>query len=156
VGNGTAVLSPFSGSWWGIAGDEQEKAMPHRCVRDLVERDAPVSAASDTTVRVATQAMAEHVCGSILVTEGGSLAGIFTTHDLLTRVTAAGLDPETTSLGDVMTRDPDMLPADASIKTAARRLEELGHRSYLPVVEDGCIIGVLSTSHLLLNGYPRA
>ena len=44
--------------------------MPHRCVRDLVERDAPVSAASDTTVRVATKAMAEHVCGSILVTEG--------------------------------------------------------------------------------------
>ena len=133
--------------------------MPHRCVRDLVERDAPVSAASDTTVRVATKAMAEHVCGSILVTEGGCTVAYrrhFTTHDLLTRVTAAGLNPETTSLDDVMTRDPDMLPADASIKTAVRRLEELGHRCYLPVVEDGCIIGVLSSSHLLLNGYSRA
>jgi CBS domain-containing protein len=130
--------------------------MPHRRVRDLVEREALVSAAADTTVRAATKAMAEHVCGSILVTEVEYLAGIFTTHDLLTRVIAAELNPETTSLEDVMTRDPDMLPADASIKTAARRLEELGHRSYLPVVEDGCIIGVLSTSHLLLNGYPRA
>ena len=130
--------------------------MPHRCVRDLVEREALVSAAAGTTVRVAAKAMAEHVCGSILVTAGERLVGIFTTHDLLTRVTAAGLDPDATPLGDVMTRDPDMLPADASIKTAARRLEELGHRCYLPVVEDGCIIGVLSTSHLLLNRYPRA
>ena len=54
----------------GQSGDQQEKAMPHRCVRDLVEREALVSAAADTTVRAATKAMAEHVCGSILVTEG--------------------------------------------------------------------------------------
>ena len=126
------------------------------CARDLVERDALVSAASDTTVREATKAMAEHVCGSILVTEGECIVGIFTTHDLLTRVTAPGLNPDATSLGDVMTHDPDTLPADASFKTAVRRLEELGHRRYLPVVEDDCIIGVLSTSHLLLSGYPHA
>ena len=55
--------------------------MPHRCVRDLVERDALVSAAADTSVRAAAKAMAEHVCGSILVTERECLVGIFTTHD---------------------------------------------------------------------------
>jgi CBS domain-containing protein len=100
--------------------------------------------------------MAEHVCGSILVTEGESLVGIFTTHDLPTRVTAAGLDPDATPLGDVMTRNPDTLPADASTKVAARRLKALGHRCYLPVVEDGRIIGVLSTRHLLFTELPRA
>ncbi len=130
--------------------------MPHRHVRDLVEREALVSAAANTTVRAATKAMAEHVCGSILVTEGGCLVGIFTTHDLLTRVMAAGLDPDTTSLGDVMTCDPDTLPGDATIKAAVRRLEALGHRCYLPVVEDGRIIGVLSTQHLLFSELPRA
>ncbi len=130
--------------------------MPHRCVRDLVERDALVSAAADTTVRAATKTMAEHVCGSILVTERECLVGIFTTHDLLTRVMAAGLDPDATPLGDVMTRDPDTLPADASTRAAVRRLEALGHRCYLPVVEDGRIIGVLSTRHLLFSELPRA
>jgi CBS domain-containing protein len=130
--------------------------MPHRCVRDLVERDALVSAAADTTVRTATKAMAEHVCGSILVTEGETLVGIFTTHDLLTRVMAAGRDPDATSLGEVMTRDLETLPAEASTRAAARRLEALGHRCYLPVVEDGRIIGVLSTRHLLLSELPRA
>ena len=130
--------------------------MPHRCVRDLVERDALVSAAADTSVRAAAKAMAEHVCGSILVTERECLVGIFTTHDLLTRVMAAGLDPDTTSLGDVMTRDPDTLPADASTKVAARRLKALGHRCYLPVVEEDRIIGVLSTRHLLFSELPRA
>ena len=130
--------------------------MPHRCVRDLVERDALVSAAADTTVRTAAKAMAEHVCGSILVTEGKTLVGIFTTHDLLTRVMAAGRDPDATSLGEVMTRDLETLPAEASTRAAARRLEALGHRCYLPVVEDGRIIGVLSTRHLLFSELPRA
>ncbi len=130
--------------------------MPHRCVRDLIERDALVSAAADTTVRAATKAMAEHVCGSILVTEGECLVGIFTTHDLLTRVTATGLDPDGTLLGDVMTHNPDTLPGDATTKTAVRRLAALGHRCYLPVVEDGRIIGVLSTHHLLFSELPHA
>jgi CBS domain-containing protein len=122
----------------------------------LVEREALVSAAAETTVRAAAKAMAEHVCGSILVTNGGCLVGIFTTHDLLTRVMAAGLDPDATALGEVMTCDPDTLPGDATLKVAVRRLEALGHRCYLPVVEDGCIIGVLSTHHLLFSELPRA
>jgi CBS domain-containing protein len=130
--------------------------MPHRCVRDLVEREALVSATADTSVRAATKTMTEHVCGSILVTEGESLIGIFTTHDLLTRVIAAGRDPDTTSLGEVMTHDLETLPAEASLKTAVQRLEALRHRCYLPVVEDGRIIGVLSTRHLLFSELPHA
>ena len=125
--------------------------MPYRSVRDLIERDALVSAASNTTVRAAAKTMAEQVCGSILVTEGGCVVGIFTTHDLLTRVTAAWRDPDATRLGDVMTCDPDTLAADLPVKAAVQRLKEFGHRYYLPVVEDGRIIGVLSTHHLLFS-----
>jgi CBS domain-containing protein len=69
---------------------------------------------------------------------------------------AAGLDPDATSLGEVMTHDPDTLPGEATIQAAVRRLEALGHRCYLPVVEDGRIIGVLSTQHLLFSELPRA
>jgi CBS domain-containing protein len=55
-----------------------------------------------------------------------------------------------------MTHDPDTLPGEATIQAAVRRLEALGHRCYLPVVEDGRIIGVLSTQHLLFSEFPRA
>jgi CBS domain-containing protein len=124
--------------------------MPYRCVRELIERDVLVSAASSTTVRAAAQAMAEHACGSILVTEEEYLVGIFTRHDLLTRVAAAGCDPDATLLGAVMTRAPETIPADAPVEAVTARLGELGHR-YLPVVEDGRVIGVLSAQHLLLR-----
>ena len=131
------------------------RQMPYRLVRDLIERDALVSAASNTTVRAAAKIMVEHVCGSILVTDGGCLVGIFTTHDLLTRVTAARRDPDATRLGEIMTCGPETLSADLPIKAATQRLEEFGRRDYLPVVEGGRIIGVLSTHHLLFSEVPN-
>lgn len=130
--------------------------MPCRCVRDLVERDALVSAISETSVYAAAKIMVEHACGSILVTEGGCLVGIFTTHDLLTRVTAAGRDPAATRLGEVMTGGPETLSADLPIKTAIQCLKEFGRRYYLPVVEGGRVIGVLSTHRLLFSEGPDA
>ncbi len=50
-----------------------------------------------------------------------------------------------------MTCDPDTLAAGLPVKAAVQCLKEFGHRYYLPVVEDGRIIGVLSTHHLLFS-----
>ena len=106
--------------------------MPYRSVRDLIERDALVSAASNTTVRAAAKTMAEQVCGSILVTEGECIVGIFTTHDLLTRVTAAVLDPDATRLVEVMTCDSVTLSVYLPVKVAVQRFKDVVHRYYLP------------------------
>jgi CBS domain-containing protein len=130
---------------------EREKAMPYRCVRDLIERETLVCATSDTTVREAARAMTEHACGSILVTEGKRLVGIFTRHDLLMRVAAPERDPDTTRLADVMTRDPITVAAGAPAEAVTRHAGELGHR-YLPVVDGSSVIGVVSPRHLLLGG----
>ena len=46
-----------------------------------------------TSVRAACRLMAEHQCGSVLVTERGRLLGIFTRGDLVRRVLAPGHDP---------------------------------------------------------------
>jgi CBS domain-containing protein len=116
-------------------------------VRELIERDCLVRAGPDDMVRAAVRSMAEHVCGSILVMEGERLVGIFTERDLLMRVTAAGLDLDRTKLRQVMTRDPDTIDADAPVREAIRRMDEFSYR-YLPVIEDGRVIGVVSTRHL--------
>ena len=87
--------------------------------------------------------MAEACCSSILLCTGGRLDGIFTERDLLVRVVAAGLDPATTTVGSVMTRDPDRIDAAAPVIEAIRRMDE-GNFRHLPVVDGDRIVGVIS------------
>ena len=63
-------------------------------VEDLCVDD-PIVVDSSTSVFVVASVMAERRIGSVLVTEGGKLAGIFTTTDAC-RVLAALLHPERT------------------------------------------------------------
>jgi CBS domain-containing protein len=121
--------------------------MSGRPVRALIERDTVVRCMPDATVRSAVETMAEHVCGSILVLQADTLVGIFTERDLLMRVAATGRDLDRTTISEVMTREPDTIGADEPVAEAIRRMDEFSYR-YLPVIEDGKVIGVISTRHL--------
>ena len=50
---------------------------------------------SNCTVSVVAKTMRDNKVGAVMVLENGSLAGIFTERDLMSRVVAEGLDPET-------------------------------------------------------------
>ena len=121
--------------------------MAQRTVREMIERDRLVSAGPGTTVRAAAEVMAEGRCGSVLVVEHGRLLGIFTERDLLSRVAAAGRDLGRTRLSEVMTKDPDTIGADEPVVAAIRKMDEFSYR-YLPVLDGGRVIGVISTRHL--------
>src|SRR5215207_692995 len=49
---------------------------------------------------------------------------------------------------DMMTRDPDTVDPDTSVRDAARRIHETGHNR-LPVVEDGRLVGVVTRLDVL-------
>jgi CBS domain-containing protein len=49
---------------------------------------------------------------------------------------------------DMMTRDPDTVDPDASVRDAARLIHETGHNR-LPVVEDGRFVGVVTRLDVL-------
>jgi CBS domain-containing protein len=49
---------------------------------------------------------------------------------------------------DMMTRDPDTVGPDTSVKEAARLIHETGHNR-LPVVEDGRLVGVVTRLDVL-------
>lgn len=121
--------------------------MPNRPVREIIERDRLVEAAPDTTVKAAVDQMAEHRCGSIVVLDGGAVVGIFTERDLMLRVVHQGRDPATTRLAEVMTKAPDTIEAEAPVADAIRAMDEFSYR-YLPVIQAGRCIGVISTRHL--------
>ena len=58
---------------------------------------------SSATVMEAIDAMSKAAVGAVLVLEGDVLKGVFTERDVMLRVALSNLDPETTSMGDVMT-----------------------------------------------------
>ncbi len=89
-----------------------------------------------------------HHVGAILVLEGARIVGIFTERDVLWRVVAAGLDPKTTPLGRVMTRDPATVGPATSIQHVMDVFTERRFR-HMPVVDGGGLRGLISIGDVL-------
>lgn len=113
-----------------------------------VMRGPPARVAPVDSVRDAARAMAERGTGSALVQEAGVLRGILTEKDLVAKVLARGLDPDTTRAEAVMSSPVETVAPDAYVY---RALGIMGHRRirHLPVVEGGRAVGVVSMRDLL-------
>ena len=113
-------------------------------VKYLVKR-TPVFVEPVATVAEAARTMREALIGSVLVADDPP--GIVTDRDLRGRVLAAGLGPET-PVRQVMTRPLKTLDSDAPVFMALQlMLEE--HIHHLALVEEGKIVGVISSTDLL-------
>lgn len=121
--------------------------MQHRIVPDLVRDQTLASLPPSASVRDAARIMAERHVGAVLVAVDGRLQGIFTERDVLARVVAAGLDPDETALGGVMTPNPDTVGPNDSPLQALRRMSEAGYR-HLPVVDGADMVGIVSIRDL--------
>lgn len=117
-------------------------------VPDVISDQDVVSLKRTATVRQAAVLMDKQEISSVLVTdEADKLCGIFTVRDVARRIVGGGLDPDTTSLTTVMTKNPECIAAKETPQTALRKMQEGGFR-HLPVTEDGTpaspVLGVVS------------
>ncbi|MFI5398028.1 MAG: CBS domain-containing protein [Candidatus Binatia bacterium] len=114
------------------------------CVReiDLV--------AAEESALVAARRMAERQVGTLIVlNETKRPIGLITDRDLVLRVLAAGKDPHSVRVGDIMTRDPKIVSEEGAIE-AALALMRAGSFRRLPVVgRDGELVGILSLDDIL-------
>lgn len=117
--------------------------MSQRKVRDVIVRKTVIQLPADATVRAASRLMADQGIGAVLVMEGERVRGIFSERDALRRVLAEDLDPDTTTLSDVMTRDLVTLDPDAWAVDALRLMSQVGIR-HLPIVDHEKVIGMIS------------
>ena len=117
--------------------------MAIRRIRDVIRRDEIYQLSQQDTVRGAADLMKARKCGSVLITAGDALVGIFTERDVVFRVVAEGRDPTKTKLGEVMTANPVTVGPQEPAISALRLMEDSGFR-HLPVVDDGRILGVVS------------
>ena len=119
--------------------------MDERTVFQPVSQKRVVSAGPTASVREAAGIMTRANCGSVLIVEPpDALLGIVTERDLMTRVLAKGLDPERTSVRDIMTPNPLCVPPETKISDAVVIMLERGFR-HLPIRGPGSrILGVFS------------
>ena len=122
--------------------------MSLRSLRSIVAGQPPAIAEKSATVLEAAVLMKQQGKGALLVVEGSRLTGIFTERDALFRVIAAGRDPATTKLADVMTPQPQTMHPDEPFVKALRIMHKRGFR-HLPVVEHGRPLGVVSARDAL-------
>jgi CBS domain-containing protein len=107
-----------------------------------------LSTGPEASVYDAAQVMNEHKVGSLLVVEGGQLAGIFTERDILQRVVAQRRDPVETRVGDVMTREVVCCRPHTPLDEARGVMKNRRIR-HLPVVDDeGQVLGLVSIGDL--------
>jgi CBS domain-containing protein len=110
----------------------------------IIENQNPLMLRPSATVKQACRHMRDRRVGAVLVTdEKAGLVGIFTARDAVWRVLAEAKDPATTTLDQVMTRDPRTLSPNETAIDALRLLRDGGHR-HLPVVDKGKVVGVIS------------
>ena len=122
--------------------------MSLRSLRSIVANQPPAIAEKSVTVLEAAVLMKRQGKGALLVVEGSRLSGIFTERDALFRVIAAGRDPATTKLADVMTPQPQTMHPDEPFVKALRVMHKRGFR-HLPVVEHGRPLGIVSARDAL-------
>jgi CBS domain-containing protein len=99
------------------------------------------------SVRQAARLMREKKIAAVLVMELERLVGIVTERDMTVRVVAAGLDPDATTVREIMTADPDTLAPGDTASDAIRMMISRNYR-HLPVVEDGRVVGMVSVRDL--------
>ena len=88
-----------------------------------------------TMVSEAIATMSDSGSACVLITEAKKLVGIFTERDFLTRVAAQKRSPASTTLADVMTKNPDALKGTDYITYAVNLMAVGGYRN-VPIVDD--------------------
>jgi CBS domain-containing protein len=124
--------------------------MAERTVIQSMSQRHVVSLGPAATVHEAACVMTRANCGSVLIIDtAGTMLGILTERDLMTRVLAKGLDAAATAVSQVMTRNPQCVGPEVKVADAVLIMIERGFR-HLPIVaENGRILGVFSARDAL-------
>lgn len=109
----------------------------------------------------AMKAMQREHRGCVLVTEKGArdepLIGIFTERDVLLRVIDRGRHPSTVTVEEVMTRDPECLPSNATLAWVLNKMSVGGFRHVPTVDEQGWpafVVSVRMVVQFLVDAFP--
>jgi CBS domain-containing protein len=126
----------------------EEAVRPGNRLMDRPEyklKQRPLTRSPDTTVFDAVTAMSEMNFGSVIVVDTDSkVIGVVTERDVMNKVVGKSLDPKTTPLSSIMTKDPRVARETDDLLDWLRIMSNERFRR-LPVVDDDGRIAALFT-----------
>jgi citrate synthase len=121
-------------------------AKKKRTVADVMTKEV-ITARPDSSLKEATQLLATHGVGSVVVVEDDRPIGILTERDLV-RLTSSGADLSSATVDDWMTKDPKTVDAASDVDSALNLLAESKFR-HIPVLSEQKLAGVVSMRDLM-------
>jgi CBS domain-containing protein len=103
---------------------------------------------ANTSVEEVCKIMGEKHIGSVIVTESGKPAGIFTERDLLTKILAKDPNLLKGRVKDFMSSPLTVITTDFELREAARIMTQLKIRR-LPVVQEGQLLGIVTSADII-------
>ncbi|EPS72476.1 hypothetical protein M569_02281, partial [Genlisea aurea] len=114
----------------------------------ISENSKVVTVEPSDTVLVAAKKMLEDRASCAIVTVENKPRGILTSKDMLMRVIAQDLPPDSTPVEKVMTPNPECATVETSIVDALHTMHD-GKFLHLPVVDkDGIVVAVVDVLHI--------
>ena len=114
-------------------------------VSELIKPETLVLLAPETTVGDAARKMLDRQVGLVVVVEGEIAVGIVTERDINFRVVAHSLNAEKTTLAEIMTANPVLMPPETGLAEALRLVVTRYFR-FAVVGSAGRVVGVVPVS----------
>jgi CBS domain-containing protein len=116
----------------------------------------PKSVESSTSAVDAARLMEAENVGSVPVVEGGRLVGMITDRDIAIRVVGGGKVPQSTTVGEIASRELVTVDPQQDLDEALRLMAQHQVRRLPVVEEDGRLVGIVAQADVAREGDDRA
>ncbi len=106
---------------------------------------------SDAGIQEAAQKMHSYDVGVLPVFHENKAIGLITDRDIVVRGVAAGIDPEKTTVSDLMTEELAVISKDADLSEAADTMKEKQVRRLLVTDGEERLLGVVSLGDIAVH-----
>ncbi len=113
-----------------------------------LDLESPITVAPETSALDVVRLMRGENSGCALVLDGPSLAGIFTEHDMLRKMTGINACPPTTKVRELMSPNPETLHEQDTVATALHKMS-MGRYRHIPVRKGDGSYSVASVKSVL-------
>lgn len=122
-----------------------------KSIRDAMTSN-PRGVETATPIVEAARLMKSEDVGSLPVVEGDRLVGMLTDRDVVIRVVAEGKDVESTTAGEIASRDLVTVDPQQELDEALRLMAQHQVRRLPVVEEDGRLVGILAQADVAQEG----
>lgn len=124
----------------------------HRSISEVMTSN-PRSCETSTTILAAAKLLKSEDVGSLPILENDRVVGMLTDRDIAIRVVAEGKDPQSTTVGEVASKDVVTLDPQQDLDEALRLMAQHQVRRLPVVEEDGRLVGIVAQADVAKGGH---